>query len=120
MTHDTKRYAGNEGATGATTSAPAVAGLIPKKFKGSIRGAETLAEAEWIRLPKPGGRDRLTGLSRTTLVELGDRKAIRVVRLRKPGALRGIVLVHKQSLLDHLASLDPKGEATEPRKDDAI
>ncbi len=87
-----------------------MAGTIPPKFTGSLRPAETLAEAEWLRLPPPRGRDRLTGLSRTSLLELGERGAIRLVRVRKPGALRGIVLVNRRSLLDYIESLTVEGE----------
>src|SRR5690242_6073840 len=102
-------YSGNTGATGVTTSAPTVAGAIPPQFKGSLRAVESFTDAEWVRLPPPRGRDRLNGLSRTTLIELGHRGAIRLVRLRKPGALRGIVLVNRRSLLDYISSLTPDG-----------
>jgi hypothetical protein len=52
----------------------------------------------------------LSGLSRTSLIELGERGAIRLVRLRKPGALRGIVLIQKASLLFYLDSLPSESD----------
>ena len=105
--------AGNAGATGdLTSSAPTVAGGIPPKFKRSL-AESALAEAEWLRLPPPRGRGRLSGLSRTSLIELGERGAIKLIRVRKPGALRGIVLVQKSSLLAFLNSIVPEGEAKE-------
>src|SRR5437764_5533743 len=106
---DDKTYAGNTGVSGLTTSTPTVAGVIPPKFKSSLIES-SLADAEWLRLPPPRGRDRLTGLSRTSLIELGQRKVIRLVRVRKPGAMRGIVLIEKASLLSYLRRLTPDGE----------
>lgn len=108
--HNICNKTGKAGATGLTTSAPTVAGGVPPKFAGSLRPAETLAEAEWLRLPPPRGRDRLTGLSRTSLIELGERGAVRLVRVRKPGAMRGIVLIEKASLLSYLYGLTAEGE----------
>src|ERR1700730_11395747 len=75
------------------------------------RQADTTAnlrEAEWLRLPLPGARCPLTGLSRTTLLELGDRGLITLKRIRKPGAARGIVIINKQSLLNYLNGLEPE------------
>lgn len=104
--HDT---AGNAGATGLTTSAPSVAGGIPPKFRSSL-AESTLADAQFLRLPPPRGRDRLSGLSRTSLIELGERGAIKLIRVRKPGAMRGIVLIEKASLLSYLHGITPEGE----------
>ena len=61
---------------------------------------------EFCRLPRPKTRCPLTGLSRTSLVELIDAGKIRAVRLRKKGAARGITLINRQSLLDYLHSLE--------------
>jgi hypothetical protein len=67
---------------------------------------------EYGRLPAPGQRDPLTGLSRTTLSELvlpcsanGFKPPVRSVLLKKRGASRGIRLIHVPSLLEHLGSL---------------
>jgi hypothetical protein len=83
---------------------PTIAGGVPPNFRPAF--VETsLRDAEWLRLPLPGARCPLTGLSRTTLLELGDRGDIVVKRIRKPGATRGIVIVNKQSLLSYLQNL---------------
>lgn len=61
---------------------------------------------EFCRLPRPKTRCPLTGLSRTSLVELIDAGKVRAVRLRKKGAVRGVTLINRQSLLDYLHSLE--------------
>jgi len=61
---------------------------------------------EFCRLPRPKTRCAITGLSRTSLVELIDAGKVRAVRLRKKGAARGITLVNRQSLLDYLHGLE--------------
>ncbi|HEY5298632.1 MAG TPA: hypothetical protein VIK59_11995 [Verrucomicrobiae bacterium] len=66
----------------------------------------------FCRLPRPKTRCPLTGLSRTSLVELIDAGKVRAVRLRKKGAARGVTLVNRQSLLDFLHSLETQVEAT--------
>jgi hypothetical protein len=65
---------------------------------------------EWERLPKvsqakgqPGGR--LRGLSRTTLLELHERKCIKIAAIRKPGAEKAIRLVWLPSLDAYLESI---------------
>jgi hypothetical protein len=65
---------------------------------------EHLQTDDWVRMPRPGGR--LCGLSRTTLLELESEKKIRSVVLRKPGAVRGIRLIHLPSLHAFLESLE--------------
>lgn len=62
-------------------------------------------EAEFVRLPPPKGRCPLTGLSRTTLSELIEGGHIKAVKLRKRGAIRGITLVVRKSLIDYLYGL---------------
>ena len=104
-----KLNSGHPGATGLTKSAPTVSGGIPPKLSSSF-AESTLADAEFLRLPPPRGRDRLTGLSRTSLIELGERGAIKLIRVRKPNAMRGIVLIEKASLLSYLHSLTSEGE----------
>lgn len=66
----------------------------------------SISEAEWLRLPSPRARCRLTGLSRTGLNELIEAKLIKAVKVRKPGAQRGVVLISRASLLNYLAKLD--------------
>jgi hypothetical protein len=72
--------------------------------------ATSVRDAEWLRLPLPGARCPPTGLSRTTLLELGDRGLITLKRIRKPGAARGIVIIHKNSLLDYLSGLESEND----------
>ena len=68
---------------------------------------------EYIRLPKPRERCRLTGLSRSTLAELAvpcelnDHKPpVRSLVVKKRGAIRGIRLINYDSLLDYLRELE--------------
>ena len=65
-----------------------------------------LLAPEFTRYPRPGTRCPLTGLSRTSLVELVDAGKVRAVRLRKKGAARGVTLINRQSLLEYLHSLE--------------
>lgn len=67
---------------------------------------------EWSRLPSPGERCPITGLSRSTLNSLilpsqenSHKPPVRSICLRKPGRARGARLIHLQSLLDHLDSM---------------
>jgi hypothetical protein len=83
---------------------PRVAGGLPPSFRYRFSEA-ALRDAEWIRLPAPGFRCPLTGLSRTTLVELGNNGKIVMKRIRKPHATRGVVILNKESLLSYLDSL---------------
>lgn len=90
---------------------------IPNKLLRNFLATD-LAFAEWIRLPSPGMRCAITGLSRTTLNEAVERGDIRAITVRQPGATRGIKLLHKQSLLDWLARLDVEqnGQETQIKK----
>lgn len=73
----------------------------------------------WVRLPRPKQRCPITGLARSTLVEIlrpGPRNdyrppiASRV--LKRKGASRGIVLINRQSLLAYIDGLpSPMGAA---------
>jgi len=60
--------------------------------------------AEFLRLPRPGTRCSLSSLSKTTLIELGNRGLITMKKVRSPGATRGIVLIVRKSLTDYLMS----------------
>lgn len=75
--------------------------------------AADVSSAQWLRLPAPRTRCRLSSLSRTTLCELIERRAIRAIKVRQPGAQRGVVLINRQSLVDHLRRLEAEqcGEA---------
>jgi hypothetical protein len=78
--------------------------------------AAGIGDAEWLRLPSPRARCRLTGLSRTGLNELIEDKSIRAIKVRKPGAQRGVVLIHRASLLDYLAKLDAVQNGDTPQE----
>jgi hypothetical protein len=69
----------------------------------------TITQPEFVRLPKAGSRCPLTGLSRTSLVELVEEGAVKAVKLRKRGSLRGITLMVRESLLGYLHGLAMKG-----------
>ncbi len=65
--------------------------------------------SEWVRLPKPRERCPLTGLSRTSLVEViqardpktGEYLVVQYTKKRH-GKQRGIRMIHRASLLNHL------------------
>ena len=85
----------------AFTSAPIAAGESAK-----IR-------PEWIRLPRVGEADPITGLRRSTLNELilpnasnSHKPPVRSIVLRKPGRARGIRLIDLGSLLAYLNAQD--------------
>ncbi len=68
---------------------------------------------EYLRLPRPGARCALTGLSRSTLAELvvpcdanGFKPPVKSLVVKKRGAVRGIRLINFDSLLDHLHKLE--------------
>jgi len=65
-------------------------------------------------MPKP--RERLWGLSRTTLLELIELGAIRSALIRKPGSLKGIRLIYLPSLNTYLAGCveEPKPKPSGP------
>ena len=62
-------------------------------------GASALRESVTFRLPKPMGRCPLSGLSRTSILEHGEAGDFKLIRLRKRGGKRGIVLVDTKSFL---------------------
>jgi hypothetical protein len=72
-----------------------------------VEPSEPPPEETWIRGPHPKGRCRYTGLPRTTLFELVERSRgkIKTVLLKKPGAIRGVRLIHLGSLQKYLSSL---------------
>lgn len=72
-------------------------------------GEQNINQPEFIRLPKPGQRCPLTGISRSAMNKLvlasegnGFKPPVRSVSLRKPGNVRGIRLIVTKSLLDYL------------------
>jgi hypothetical protein len=81
-------------------------GVTVQKIEVPAVGGPPQFAPEFCRLPRPKNRCPLTGLSRTSLVELIDAGKVRAVRLRKKGAVRGVTLVNRQSLLDYLHGLE--------------
>jgi len=77
---------------------------MPAVFNGTSN-----TNPEFIRLPKAKSRCPFTGLSRTSLVELVDHGAVKAVKLRKRGSIRGITLLHRESLLGYLHGLSMEG-----------
>ncbi len=78
-----------------------LAGTAPKGHEHKFQPA-SLEAAEFGRLPGPRGRCPISGLSRSAVLDLGVTVPGLLVRLRKPGALRGSVLVHLPTLRDYL------------------
>jgi hypothetical protein len=68
----------------------------------AANGATPLRDSETFRLPKPKARCPLSGLSRTSLLEYGEAGCFKLIRLRKRGSRRGIVLVETKSFLEWL------------------
>ena len=104
---------------GVLTGKPTIAAIgtaeIPRSLRKTFQmGGELLPE--WMRLPAPGSRDPMTGLSRTSLNEAVDRRDIKSITVRQPGATRGIKLLHVGSVRAWLSRLDteqnPAGDGT--------
>jgi hypothetical protein len=87
-----------------TVAANSGADLHNKALKAFV--ASDLSMAEWVRLPAPRSRCRLTQMSRTTLNEAIERGDIRAITIRQPGATRGIKLLNRASLLAWFGKLD--------------
>lgn len=68
--------------------------------------------AEFMRLPAPGKRCAVCGLSRTSLNEAEARGDIVAITVRKPGARRGIKLIRTASLLAWLNRLEAEQKAS--------
>jgi hypothetical protein len=75
----------------------------------------------WIRLPRPGTRCPVTGLSRSTLAELvrpcprnDYRPPVEARVLKRRGAMRGVLLISRESLLGYLNELPPPESAKSP------
>jgi hypothetical protein len=107
-----------------TTGRPTVAhnsgtAELPAALRRSFESA-SLSESEFLRLPQPGTRCRLTGLSRSTLNELIEAGAIRAVTIRQPGARRGIKLLNRRSVLDYLARLDEEQNGPSTQRESEV
>jgi hypothetical protein len=65
-------------------------------------GVASLRDSEFFRLPKPGTRDALANLSRTSILQYGEAGCFKLIRLKRRGASRGAVLVGTKSFLEWL------------------
>ncbi len=76
----------------------------------------------WIRLPRPGTRCPVSGLSRSGLAELvrpcprnSYRAPVEARVLKRRGAARGVLLVNRAALLAYIAG-QPAPQASAPRE----
>lgn len=96
------------------TGRPTLAGSIPKGQENRFTPA-SLESAEWSRLVKPWQRCPVSGLSRSGMIDLGNAVPGLLVRVRRPGCIRGAVLVSLPVLRSYLQGLQTeqsgKGEA---------
>jgi hypothetical protein len=86
------------------TDKPTLAGRVPVGSESKFNST-TLADAEFCRLPPVRGRCAISGLSRSALIDLGVTVPGLLVRLRKPGTIRGAVLVHLPTLRQYLRDM---------------
>jgi hypothetical protein len=91
-------------------------------LSGPSRTSAVFSSADWLRLPRPGERCPISGLSRSGLVELvrpcernGFRPPVEARHLRRKGTQRGVVLVSAASLRDYLATLPSLTESLAAR-----
>jgi hypothetical protein len=87
---------------GYKTTAPTIAVNLPKGF-----AAASVAESEFVALPPAGRGNRcpISDLSRSTLCEMISEGKIKAIRIRRPGATRGKVLIVAASLRSYLYGL---------------
>jgi len=90
------------GALTVPTGRPLLAGPVPKGFERVFEPFEGRIAPEFCKLPPPRGRCPFTGASRTWLLEHAEAGHFKIVRVRKPGAVRGAVFIHVPSLLEFL------------------
>lgn len=94
--------------TSQLTDKPTLAGRVPVGSENKFNPAP-IAEAEFTRLPHPrGGRCPVSGLSRSALIDLGVIVPGLIVRLRRPGAVRGACLLHLPTLREYLRDVRAK------------
>ena len=93
-----------------------------------LDGPRAVFDSQWIRLPRPGNRCPLTGLSRSTLAELvrpcerNDwQPPVESRLLKRKHAARGVLLINRASLLAFIEGqpAPARAEATEDASDRA-
>ena len=72
------------------------------RIRATLAASGHLAD-QWVRMPRD--KQRLCGLSRTTILELAEGGHIRTAAIIKPGRKKGIRLVFLPSLLAYLETL---------------
>lgn len=79
----------------------------PESPSPELEENNSLNLAEWIRLPAPGKRCLRTGLTRGSYNDLifADPPKIKSVVVKRPGATRGVRLIHWQSVRCYLHDL---------------
>ena len=87
-----------------------------------IESLRQLERPEFVRLPR-GGNEHFSGLTRSKLNALvlpcpenNGKPPVRSVCLRQPGRIKGVRLIHLQSLLDYLRSQLEGGAESGDRK----
>jgi hypothetical protein len=86
------------------TGRPTLAGSIPKGQENRFTPA-SLESAEWGRLPRAREKCPVSQLSRSGLIDLANAVPGLLVRCRRPGTIRGSVLVHLPTLRGYLNTL---------------
>lgn len=81
---------------------PTCAAPIPPAFARVFQPLESSALPEFCKLPAPRQRCPFTGASRTWLLEHAELGHFTIVRVRKPGSIRGALFVNLPSLLEFL------------------
>jgi len=88
-----------------TTELPTVAGTVPSALTGQFQRGPTLP-SEYGRLPRPGEREPISGLARSTLLELNESLPATerfIIRIRRRGKARGSTLIVADRLRSVLA-----------------
>jgi hypothetical protein len=89
----------------------------------AIRPIRASLKPEFIRLPKPGTQCQHSGLSRThlnalVLPNLANKfnPPVRSVCLRQPGKIKGVRLIHYDSLFSYLYAHEETAEESKQRQ----
>lgn len=94
-----------------TQTPPATLAALAAPVSPHLDGTRAVFDPQvWMRVCRPGQRCPVSGLSRSTLIELcvpgprnGYRPPVEARRLKRKGAARGILIVSKFSLLNYIA-----------------
>lgn len=80
---------------------PTLAHMLHQKESGGCAAGALQApnQPAFVRLPRPGQRESLTGLTRTAIFGLLKAGKVRSVSLKQPGCKRGVRLVDAASLV---------------------